>query len=266
MHQNHKKIDESNRPQIQPRNNNKDSPLDTKSKDPITEARKDAIYAAIMNGSFDIRNFVNPVPQGSCVYHANEHLGGSHQCSALRRIFAKAEKCGIANTSLDAQLYRLSQPHQHTQTQQQQTNRSQSTTKPPISANRAGIAQSLDKISVHELHDTIEFINTSQDSISQISNDNSNNNQSQGYHRLKYFCRLITVNVFNTLTNIDNTSIKILVDSGASHTLINTKELFTTFHDWADDTKFVTLADSTTTIPISGSGTITAKNTSLKIL
>ena len=54
---------------------------------------------------------------------------------------------------------------------------------------------------------------------------------------------------------------KLLIDSGASHYLINNKALFTSFHPW-NGSHIVTLADGTSQAPIIGSGTIEGFTTS----
>ena len=264
MHRDHKRV---NNPT--PRNNNQNNQNtnqqnnNQRQQDPIAEARKDAIYASIMAGNFDIRNFVSQVPQNSCVYHANDHTGGSQNCSALRRIFAKAEKRGVSNTPLDVQLSRLntssttsvSSQRNTPPTQQQQTS-----TKPPArpaTANQVAApqtpAQSLEEINIDDLHNTVEMLVNANDAFSQITGDNLTNHQLP-----TYFCKLNVVTTNNVKSGNTDDTYRILIDSGASHNLFNTKDLFTTYTEWNDSTNHVTLADGKTTAKIFGSGTISA--------
>ena len=59
-------------------------------------------------------------------------------------------------------------------------------------------------------------------------------------------------------SNYNDSYTKLLIDSGASYSLITNKSLFTTFTPWHNTPHQVTLADGKTQTPILGSGSISA--------
>lgn len=82
---------------------------------------------------------------------------------------------------------------------------------------------------------------------------------SQGYYNAFTTTSYVYLNYcHNTSTSFIH---RVLLDSGASHHLVNSKSLFTNLTLWDNSTKEVTLADGKTTTPILGSGSITGTTT-----
>ena len=263
--------------------------------DAVTQQRQDDIYAAIMSGTFDYHSFTSRVPQDSCIYHGDSHPGGSLACSALRRIYNKAASRGTCNTPLDTLIRRTPPTTTQTQQQyqpQRQTRPQTNSTAPhhanlqprpimpqqqlptqlaPPTQTTAHVqprvtfqqptasnvivdshdpADSQEEISPDELHDTI--INMIQEDPNNAQLNNHSNDTSRGYP----FC----ANTFVTLTNSTPSNLKsytkLLIDSGASHTMINDKRLFKTLHNLESESKFAILADGITKTKIMGYGDI----------
>ena len=110
-------------------------------------------------------------------------------------------------------------------------------------------APDLQEITVEQLHDAIAAV--TDENISHLSS-NTNNPQLP-----RYFCTHsnVTLHVNSTSIYHNNTKSKLLIDSGASYTLIKERYPFHTYQAWPHkDT--VTLAVGITTTPILGFGTI----------
>ena len=261
--------------------------------DPATSARQNAIYADIMAGTFNIQTYLSQVPTGACVYHSLAHPGGTMACSAIRRIYTKAAGRGSMSIPVDIQLARLyqnnqrpQQPHvppayppqattqvhhappprpapapyapqaAHTTVTQSHESTAAHTTAPAHASTTS--ANSLQEISIDQLH---ELIAAATDDDSPTTTNNNFNHQSP-----TYYCTHNNVVICNNVTTINEcTPHQILIDSGASHTLITCRSLFQTYSPW-DGTKVVTLADGVTTTPIQGTGTISATASNGKII
>ena len=111
-------------------------------------------------------------------------------------------------------------------------------------------AQSLEEISPDELHDTV--LNMIQDNSDHSQVDNHNNETLHDYP----FCANTSIILTNSAHCNLHSYTKLLIDSGASHTMINDKRLFTTLHNLESGLKFATLADGITKTPILGYGNI----------
>ena len=123
------------------------------------------------------------------------------------------------------------------------------------SVHYATITEPLDEISIDELHDTVEAL--TQPPSDHNSNDNTNTVDST-YLGCTYFCANLAITHTNNSHDISSAT-KTLVDSGASHSMFNTKELFTNLTIWKDTTRSVQLADGKSKASIIGSRTVQGK-------
>ena len=142
------------------------------------------LFNFIMAGTFNICNFLNQRQQGQCIYHFNAHPGGTHSCTAIRKLITKAADRGVYNVPLDTQPDSdycspnpPRAPHQQQQIQPVQQTPPQNTIppaqlpRPPqlparpqnqhVSANLVQIDQPtpiLQESSIDELHSTVKSI------------------------------------------------------------------------------------------------------------
>ena len=143
----------------------------------------------------------------------------------------------------------LQVPTQH-QPRQLSTNAHTNTIPNPQANHTTTTANDLNEISVDQLHDVIDAA-TADDDDNNVTNDTN----TQSDH---YFCTHNTVVLSNNTTDhLNNLHVPhtLLIDSGASHTMITDSKLFSTYNPWKNSQN-VTLADGTTTTSILGSGTI----------
>ena len=243
--------------QNQNRNNNTNNWTQEYWNAEINKARKTKIYSEIMGGIFDIGRYLHTVPQDACVYHGVPHVGGTAACSAMKRMYSKAALLGKNKIPIAQQL-RTERPlmppppalrPQRAPPTQQQNVRFQN---PPPTAHHTSIEEPLEEIDVSELHDTITDFADAPPDDHRATNDT--NNESKAYSNCSFYCALNTVSILENPSK--SSTIRILVDSGASHTMINNKTLFTTLHLWNNKDKHVTLADGKTLAPIMGSRSI----------
>ena len=269
LHRDHKGQDRTTpQPQSQPQQQRNSSNPTPSSITPEVQARRDAVYNAIMAGSFDLCSFLRDTPPGQCVYHFGAHPGGTSACTAIRKLFTRAAERGVHNIPLDTQ---LSQSYcQPTRPSPRPSPRPQATPAPPAQPQRVQQLQqpaqqpaahitraetpaaSLQEISVDELHSTVDSL-LQDDFASNISSNNHSSSQS-----IPYSCSLTSVSINYCDSNYNESHTKLLIDSGATHTLITNKSLFTSLQQWSDPSAQVTLADGATQTPILGSGTISA--------
>ena len=234
--------------------------------DTINEHRKNAIYNDIMNGTFDISKYLGHVPEGHCIYHGCVHVGGIEQCSAMQKIYQKASLRGVQNTRIAIQISNMKPPvrtpqqHQTTFTQQPRTilrnplPAAATTPRANPSAHFASVQEPLQEISIDNM---LDDPGPSQipDNTTQANNTNlSNNNSSSDYSKTLYYCDNSSITLSTTEQQSPNRT-RLLVDSGASHTMINNINLFQTLHTMPSATH-VTLADGSSKSPILGHGTV----------
>lgn len=252
----------NNQPQQQQQRNRSNPP--PPSITPSIQARREAVYNAIMDGSFDLCSFLRDTPSGQCVYHFNAHPGGTSACTAIRKLFTRAAERGVNNVPLKTQLASTycqparqplrqpappATPSQPQRIQQIQ----QPIQQPAANLTRADQpAASLQEISIDELHSTVDSL-LQDDSTSNISSNNHGSSQS-----IPNVFSLSSVSINYCDSNYNASHTKLLIDSGTTHTLITNKFRFTSFQPWSDPSSQVTLADGTTQTPILGSGTISA--------
>ena len=98
LHRDHKGQDRTTpQPQSQPQQQRNSSIPTPSSITPEVQARRDAVYNAIMAGSFDLCSFLRDTPPGQCVYHFGAHPGGTSACTAIRKLFTRAAERGVHN-------------------------------------------------------------------------------------------------------------------------------------------------------------------------
>ena len=255
--------------------------------DPITQQRQKSIYAAIMRGSFKVSDYIHLVPPHSCVYHGNVHPGGTASCTAIQRLYARANSRGVSNTPIEQQLSApptTQQRQPSPTTQQPQASHVMAPTHPnpihpahpypyqfhptqppayipftyPPPSHTANIlhphntyphstihqpnsnittptsnqptthhvtADNLQEISVDQLH---EVINNAIEFDDNNLEDNNTNQQSQ-----QYYCTNNTVVLVSNNNHItSHTPTRLLIDSGASHTMITNRDLLINYQPW----------------------------------
>ena len=131
------------------------------------------------------------------------------------------------------------------------------------SAHHTAIEEDLEEINIDEIHDTIDNMMAANN----VETDNSNNSTVKSYLSSNIRCSNSTITTASS--NTDLQSSKILIDSGATHNMINNSKLVHEMKPWNSHVKDVTLADGITKTPIEGFGTIhgtTTDGTTIKYL
>ena len=207
-----------------------------------------------MDGLFDVGRYLHTVPEGCCLYHGIPHSGGTLGCTALKKMYTKAALNGKTNIPLASQLQTTRPimqppPMPHSLS----TNKQAPKNNPPIqrpSAHHTAVEEDLEEINIDEIHDTINDML----SANNVVNDNSNKTTDKAYSHSNIRCSNSTFTT--TSPNAHKATSKILVDSGATHNMINNPKLFHNIEPWRSHIQHVTLADGMTKTPIKGFGTI----------